>query len=91
MPDIDDIWDDDEDLRICTTSFEHDAVEIPDEYEVAKAALDAAILTFTRKSSAAHVYMPSLATYLRIKADELADRYPDDTNGGRFSIGGVLT
>ena len=28
------------------------------------------------------VYMPSIATVLRLKADEMADRYPDDTNGG---------
>lgn len=28
-------------------------------------------------------YMPACATVLRIIADELADRFPDDTNGGR--------
>jgi len=28
------------------------------------------------------VYMPCIATVLRLKADEIADRYPDDTNGG---------
>jgi hypothetical protein len=27
-------------------------------------------------------YMPACATVLRIIADELADRFPDDTNGG---------
>ena len=28
-------------------------------------------------------YMPACATVLRVIADELADRFPDDTNGGR--------
>ena len=28
-------------------------------------------------------YMPALATLVRILADDLADAYPDDTNGGR--------
>lgn len=28
-------------------------------------------------------YMPALATVLRIHADEMADKYPDDTNGGK--------
>ena len=28
------------------------------------------------------VYMPSIATALRIEADEMAEKYPDDTNGG---------
>lgn len=28
-------------------------------------------------------YMPACATVLRIIADELAYRFPDDTNGGR--------
>lgn len=27
-------------------------------------------------------YMPALATLLRLHADELADKYPDDANGG---------
>ena len=27
-------------------------------------------------------YMPAISTVLRLKADELADRYPDDSNGG---------
>lgn len=27
-------------------------------------------------------YMPAIATRLRIIADEMADKYPDDTNGG---------
>ncbi len=27
-------------------------------------------------------YMPAISTTLRLKADELAERYPDDTNGG---------
>lgn len=31
-------------------------------------------------------YMPALATLVRILADELADAYPDDTNGGRAAL-----
>ena len=27
-------------------------------------------------------YMPTLATHLRLIADEMADKYPDDVNGG---------
>ena len=56
--------------------------ETPDEYEVAKVVLDAAILEFTKQADILGVYMPSLATYLRLHADELADKYPDDVNGG---------
>ena len=33
----------------------------------------------------AGAYMPAIATALRIKADEIADRYPDDTNGGSIA------
>ena len=56
--------------------------ETPDEYDVAKVVLDAAILEFTKQADILGVYMPSLATYLRLHADELADKYPDDVNGG---------
>ena len=56
--------------------------ETPDEYEVAKDDQDAAILEFTMQADILGVYMPSLATYLRLHADELADKYPDDVNGG---------
>lgn len=28
-------------------------------------------------------YLPAIATRFRIIADEMADKYPDDTNGGR--------
>jgi hypothetical protein len=42
-----------------------------------------AVEVFERQMLAADAYMPSLATSLRIHADELADKYPDDTNGGR--------
>lgn len=31
---------------------------------------------------ASGAYMPALATLMRAKADEMADRFPDDTNGG---------
>lgn len=27
-------------------------------------------------------YMPALSTFLRVKADEMADKYPDEANGG---------
>ncbi len=40
--------------------------------------VDAAVSEFER----AGVYMPSIATALRLKADELAEKYPDDANGG---------
>lgn len=33
-------------------------------------------------------YMPACATVLRVMADELADRFPDDTNGGRTERAG---
>ena len=59
------------------------AIEIPDEYEVAKVVLDIAIMEFEIEAELLGVYMPSLATYLRLHADDLADRYPDDTNGGK--------
>ncbi len=44
--------------------------------------LDAQIEATILEMERAGVYMPSIATALRLKADELADRYPDDTNGG---------
>ena len=56
--------------------------ETPDEYDLAKVVLDAAILEFTKQADILGVYMPSIATYLRLHADELADKYPDDVNGG---------
>ncbi len=34
------------------------------------------------EAKVAGCYMPAIATMLRLKADELADKYPDDTNGG---------
>ena len=50
-----------------------------------KAAADdlyRAILTFERAAIEAEAYLPGIATRLRIYADEMADKYPDDTNGG---------
>ncbi len=40
--------------------------------------VEAAVSEFER----AGVYMPSIATALRLKADELAEKYHDDTHGG---------
>ena len=57
-------------------------IETPDDYELAKIDLDVAIAKFAREAKMLGVYMPALATYLRIHADDLADRFPDDTNGG---------
>jgi len=45
--------------------------------------LQDAIARYEAGCKAAGGYMPALATRLRIIADDLADRYPDDTNGGR--------
>ena len=52
------------------------------EWELAKVTLDAAVLEFTKQADLLGVYMPSLATYLRLHGDDLADKYPDDINGG---------
>jgi hypothetical protein len=45
--------------------------------------LEQHIASTERRFLAADGYMPSLATHLRLIADEMADKYPDDTNGGR--------
>jgi len=44
--------------------------------------LEGHIFAFEKACLHAGAYMPALATRLRIYADELASRYPDDTNGG---------
>ncbi len=44
--------------------------------------LDGLIEAAVSDAERAGVYMPAIATALRLKADELAERYPDDTNGG---------
>tara|TARA_R110000751_G_scaffold307812_1_gene431803 strand:+ start:3636 stop:3839 length:204 start_codon:yes stop_codon:yes gene_type:complete len=44
--------------------------------------LSDAILSFEQECLRAGAYMPALATRLRVHADELADKYPDDTNEG---------
>ena len=59
------------------------AIETQDDYAVAKVVFDFAIMDFVNEAELLGVYMPSLATYLRLHADNLADRYPDDTNGGK--------
>lgn len=51
--------------------------------ERANIALGESIERFVTAYAVAGAYMPSIATWLRIAADELADRFPDDTNGGR--------
>lgn len=56
--------------------------DIDQDWEVEKATLDRAITTFAKQADRLGVYMPSLATYLRLHADELAEKYPDDANGG---------
>ena len=40
--------------------------------------IDAAVC----EAEEAGCYMPAIATAIRLKADELAERYPDDANGG---------
>lgn len=44
--------------------------------------LDALLDSFERRWQSEGGYMPAIATLLHVKADELADRYPDDSNGG---------
>ena len=44
--------------------------------------LDGMIEAAVSEAEKAGVYMPAIATRLRLLADEYADRYPDDTNGG---------
>lgn len=41
---------------------------------------DAAVARFTEQMQEAGAYMPALATRLRIHADDLADKFPDDAN-----------
>jgi hypothetical protein len=45
--------------------------------------LRAAISRFEAGCKANRGYMPAIPTVLRLFADEMADKYPDDTNGGR--------
>ena len=45
-------------------------------------SLEREINACAAECEAAGVYMPAFATRLRIYADEWADRYPDETNGG---------
>lgn len=52
------------------------------DWELAKVDFDKAVSAFTKAADQLGVYMPSLATYVRLHGDELADKYPDDTNGG---------
>ncbi len=44
--------------------------------------LDDRIDTAISRAERAGFYMPAIATALRLKADEMAEKYPDDTNGG---------
>lgn len=43
---------------------------------------DAAVERFEAALLESSAYMPAMATRLRLIADELADRYPDPSNGG---------
>lgn len=45
-------------------------------------AFEAAVDRFESAMLDAGAYMPAMATRLRLIADSLADRYPDDINGG---------
>jgi hypothetical protein len=44
-----------------------------------------------RTAARVDFYMPALATHLRIAADEMADRYPDDVNAGRAGAEQIAT
>lgn len=52
------------------------------DWELAKVTLDEAVRKFVAEANLLGVYMPGLATYLRLHADELAEKHPDDINGG---------
>jgi hypothetical protein len=45
---------------------------------------EAALEVLVTECQKADAYMPGLATRLRLYADDLADRFPDDTNQGPF-------
>ncbi len=45
-------------------------------------ALDGLIEAAVSEAERAGVYMPAIATRLRLLAGEYAERYPDDSNGG---------
>ena len=45
-------------------------------------ALEDLIDAAVGKAERSGAYMPAIATAIRLKADELAERYPDDVNGG---------
>ncbi len=45
-------------------------------------ALDDLIGVAVSEAERSGVYMPAIATRLRFLADEFAERYPDDANGG---------
>lgn len=45
-------------------------------------SLEGAIEQYEREYKERGGYMPAIATLLRIYADEMAGKYPDDTNGG---------
>ena len=49
------------------------------------AELDAAIALFEQTMDHLGAYMPAIATRLRIHADEMAVRYPDDANSDATS------
>ncbi|QFT69687.1 hypothetical protein FIU93_23080 [Labrenzia sp. THAF35] len=48
--------------------------------ELAISEFDAAVSRFVDQMQSAGGCMPAIATRLRIHADELADRFPDDAN-----------
>ena len=52
------------------------------EVKAATEALWKALNVWEGRCRDAGAYMPGLATRLRIEADELAKKYPDEINGG---------
>jgi len=52
------------------------------ELKSATEALWKALAVWEERCRVAGAYMPGLATRLRIEADELAKKYPDEINGG---------
>lgn len=48
--------------------------------DLAISEFDAAVVRFAEQMQKADAYMPALATMLRLHADDLADKFPDDVN-----------
>lgn len=50
--------------------------------EIAMDRFFSSVRAAVHEAEIAGIYMPGIATALRIEADAMAEKYPDDTNGG---------